>query len=170
MTTFSAAAQLDRPPPSAWALAWMCLAGQVLALAARGPSRSDPVWVLLSMVLSAAVVAWVSAGVLRARTGRLVLVWIVFGIQLLLVVAGLATGESGLAAALEVVPAVGQAVALWCFCRTDWFRQERERGGDEAGRPSVAGLVLVAVVVGALGGFTAPATGDNPPQQLRVGL
>ena len=79
MTDLPSERDLDRLPTSAWVLGWTCLLAQVLALAERGVSRSDPFWVVLSMVLGALVVGWVSSGVLCARTGRLIVAWLVFG-------------------------------------------------------------------------------------------
>jgi hypothetical protein len=158
-------------PASAWCLGATSLAGQVLALADRGLSRSEEPWVLVSVALSALVVSWVSAGVLRARTGRLVVAWLVLGVVLLFSVVGTLSqlptpsGVAALGFALSLV----QLVALAMFCRSDYFRRQRSHSwpGTE---PSIAGLVLIAVLVGVLGGLTAPAGGDTPPQQVRVGL
>lgn len=158
-------------PASVWALGWACLLTQLLALADRGFSRSDGSWVLLSVALSALVVGWVSAGVLRARTGRLVVAWLLFGIELVASVVGAAdqlpalSGMEVLALAVSLV----QVVALAVFCGSNYFQRQRTRP-TQGREPSIVGLVLVAVVVGGLGGLTAPANGDNPPQQLRVGL
>jgi heme A synthase len=152
-------------------LAWVCLLGQVVSLAERGFSRSGELSVLLSMLLSALVVGWVSAGVLRGRTGRLVLVWILF-------VAGLVLGFFGVLEELSRVPAlavlqlavlVAQVVVLAVFCQSDYVRRQRARPSP-AREPSIAALVLVAVVVGLLGGLTAAPDGGSRPPQVRIGL
>lgn len=171
MTDPSGPAAPDRLPPSAWALGWVCLAGQVLALAERGFSRSDLPWVLVSMVLTAFVVGWVSTGVLRARTVRLVLVWLLFAAELVLAVIGtlFALTDPLGTALLDLAVAVAQVVTLAVFSTTAYFRRQRE-GATPGTQPDIAGLVLVAVLVGGLGGLTAPGSGPNPPVQVRVGL
>ncbi len=45
-----------------------------VSLADRGLDQPDRAWVMLSVVASAVVVGWVSAGVLRARPIRIALV------------------------------------------------------------------------------------------------
>jgi UDP-N-acetylmuramyl pentapeptide phosphotransferase/UDP-N-acetylglucosamine-1-phosphate transferase len=144
--------------------------GQAVALADRGFSRSDALFVLVSMALSALVVGWVSAGVLRGRTGRLVVVWLLFGVALLLGILGAVDDLPGLSVVgvLQVAVLVAQPVALAVFCSSDYFRRQRSRPSP-ARKPSIGALVLVAVVVGALGGLTAPP-GDSRPHQVRVGL
>src|SRR3712207_9060777 len=59
-------------PAAAWVLGLSCLAGQLLQLAEVGAKQADD-GLLLSLVLGAVATAWVSSGVLRARTIRLVL-------------------------------------------------------------------------------------------------
>lgn len=160
-----------RLPASAWVLACACLIGQLLALVDRGFNSSDGTWVLLSIVLSALVVGWVSAGVLRARTGRLVLVWILFTAELVASVFSVIDGFSAPAdmAILGLAASLTQVVALALFCRSRYFQRQRSHPAPEA-EPSIAGLVLVAIVVGALGGLTSAENGNDPAQQLRVGL
>jgi hypothetical protein len=76
-------------PRSAWALGWTCLAAQALSLADRGLDQSDFGWVTLSIVASAVVVGWVTAGVLRARPLRVALVWFLFVVGAVLSLIGL---------------------------------------------------------------------------------
>ena len=171
MTDLGAMPDSSRLPASAWVLAFSCLMGQLMALADRGFNQSDGTWVLLSIVVSALAVGWVSAGVLRARTGRLVLVWILFAAELIASVFSVIDGVSTPAAMaiLGLAASLAQVVALALFCRSRYFQRQRSRPGQEA-EPSIAGLVLVAIVVGALGGLTSNAHGNDPAQQLRVGL
>lgn len=171
MTALPATPDLSFPRASAWALACSCLVSQLLAMVDRGFNRSEEAWVALSMVLSALVVGWVSAGVLRARTGRLVVAWLVFGFGLIVVGAGVIDQlptPSGMTV-LELAVSLAQVAALAAFCGSAYF--QRQRSSNAQGEvPPIVGLVLVAVVVGGLGGLTAPANGENPPHQLRVGL
>lgn len=73
-------------PGSAWVLGWACLAGQVASLFQRGPT--DVLSALISVPLSALVVAWVSSGVLRARTVRTCLAVILLLLMALAFVVG----------------------------------------------------------------------------------
>jgi hypothetical protein len=148
-------------------LAWLCLGGQLLQLLLRGPSESDPVWVLLSVVLSAVVVRWFASGVLRARTGRLVVVWALLCLVMLLGVLGTLSGAEA-PGVVDLLATTAQVVALGVFCSTPYFRRRRAR--PDAPRADLAGVLAIAVAVGVLGGATAPAVGDNPPIQLRIGL
>lgn len=158
-----------RVPAAAWALAWICLAGQVLALVLRGPSASDPSSVLVSVVLSALVVGWVSAGVVRARPGRFWFAAILFGLMAVLGVVSVVVQlpETDPGELLELGFSVAQLGALVALSRTAYFRALR---ADPSRAPDVAGLVLVAIVVGALGGLTAPSIGQDGPRQVQVRL
>jgi hypothetical protein len=157
------------PPPSAWALACSCLLGAIVGLAGRGLSHADGFWILVSVALSALVVGWVSSGVLRARTGRLVLAWVVFSLEvvlgLLAVVSQLPAPPTG--TVLDLATSVGSFVSLALFCRTDFFRLQRS--APAAGAPAIEGLLLVAVAVGVLGGLAAPVQGDGPGIHVHVG-
>jgi hypothetical protein len=157
----------DRLPRSAWVFAWLCLGGQVVQLLLRGPNESDPVWVVLSVVLSALVVRWFASGVLRARTARLVVVWVLLCLVLLLGIAGTLVGVD-VPGVVGLLVSTGEVIALAVFCSTPYFRRRRAR--RDAPRADLAGILAIAVVVGVLGGVTAPAVGDNPPAQLRIGL
>jgi hypothetical protein len=157
-------------PPSAYALAWLCLAGQVPPLAMRGLSESDGVWVLLSMVLSALIVGWFAAGVLRGRTVRLVIAWVVLGLAALFTAIGFLADLSDVGGwdVLLLLASVGQVVALAAFCSSDYFRWQR--ANRELLGPDISALVAIAVVVGLLGGMIAPASGASAPIQLRISL
>jgi len=157
-------------PSSAWALAGVCLVGQLIELALRGVSDAELRWKLASMALTALIVCWVSAGVLRARRLPLVVAWLVFLVDLVFTVAAAIDSTSGRATSLLlVVVAAAQVAALAAFCRSAYYRSARSapRG---AARPSIAALVLVAAAVGMLGGLTAPTSGTDSTTQLRVGL
>ncbi len=154
-------------PRSAWVFAWLCLADQLLRLATRGLSQSNPLWVVLSVVLTAVVVRWFSSGVLRARTGRLVVVWILLGAGLLLGVVG-TLSDLDLSGVLLLALSVGQVVTLAVFCSTPYFQAQRAAPG--AARADLGVILAIAVVVGVLGGLTAPDDGNDAPIQLRVGL
>lgn len=160
-------ARAHRLPTEAWALAWVSLADQVLYLVERGPKLSDePVGMIVSMLLGALVVGWFSAGVLRARLVRLVIVWAV----LLLASAGYAVTALNSGAGwtiVHLVMTVGQVVALWAFCRTAYFRGQRvaPRSG-----PALGGVLGIAILVGALGGITAtaPTPGTDGPTDIEI--
>ena len=64
-------------PSSIWVVAWASLAGQVVLVAWQGGRFDDEVSLVLSVALGVVVVGYVSAGVVRARTVRLVLAWVV---------------------------------------------------------------------------------------------
>jgi hypothetical protein len=107
--------------------------------------------------------------VLRARTGRLVVAWVLFSLTLLFELVGL-VGEAPTPAAGDVLDLAltGATVAsLAVFCSSDYFRRQRSGAGSP---PAIGGLLVIAVVVGALGGLTAPATGDGPGVHVHVGL
>ncbi|WP_028643795.1 hypothetical protein [Nocardioides sp. URHA0020] len=157
----------DRLPRSAYVLAGLFLADQLLQLQDHGLSRSDGVWVLLSMVLSAAVVAWFAAGVLRARTVRLVVVWVLLGLAALLGVIGTLSGPD-VRGLIDLAFTVGELVALGVFCSTHYFQRQRARAPGPGAH--LGAVLAVSAVVGLLGGLTAPTDGDNPPTQLRITL
>lgn len=147
-------------PGSAWALAWSCLSGQVVLVADRGLRHSEPALVLISMVLGAVLVAWVSAGVLRARIVPLALAWVLLVISL--VGAAFEVVDGGIDdpfVLLNLATAVAAVVALGRFCTSDYVRIQRSR--PAAARPPIGGLLAIAVVVGLLGGLVATADGSG---------
>jgi glucose dehydrogenase len=159
-------AQADRLPRSAWVFAWLCLAGGLLQLLLRGLSESDPIWVVLSAALSAVVVRWFASGVLQARTARLVVVWVLLCLVVLLGVVG-TRSDADVPGLLDLLVSVAEVIALGVFCATPYFRRQRT---PPAPRADLGAVLAIAVVVGVLGGATAPAVGDNPPHQLRISL
>ena len=142
-------------PPSIWVLAWAALAGQVLLVARHGGRVGDDAAQVASMVLGAAVVGYVSAGVVRARRVRVVLAWVVLALGSIGGVADLGSADGAGEAALAVLALVvgGAALAgLAGFCRSDWYVWQRTRPSTREGA-SIRRLVVVGVLVGALGGY-----------------
>jgi hypothetical protein len=152
-------------PASAWVLGWACLAAQVVSLSERG--ATDLVSALISVPLSALVVAWVSWGVLRARTVRTWLAAILLLVVALLAVLGLVVDVS-LSAVVGAVASVVAVVALVAYTRTDWYAGLR--GETQRGIPALRGLVVLAVVVGGLGGLTTAPGDEGSGFHVRVGL
>ena len=64
-------------PRSIWVVALASLAGQAVQLARQGGRLDDEISLVLSVVLGGLLVGYVSAGVVRTRTVRLVLAWVV---------------------------------------------------------------------------------------------
>lgn len=154
-------------PTSAWLLGWASLAVQLLSLVERGPADVESA--LLSAPLSALAVAWVSYGVLRARMVR---TWLAGIIMLLVAFFGLVAlvVDPSPFALLEALTGVVAFGALADYVRSDFFasrRQDPDRPG-----PDLGGLVALAVVVGGLGGLTAPAgpTGQGSGFHIWIGL
>lgn len=169
-TIDSAPPAVDKLPLSAWVLAWLFLLGQVAWLFARGVNSSDALWVVVSMAASALVVRWFADGVLRARTVRLVIVWLALSATISFSFVALAIDATGATAADLVAFAceIAQLIALGVFCTTDYFKDRRAH--PNMPRAALAPLLLIAVATGLLGGLTAPAGGDAPPMHLKVGL
>ena len=76
-------------PSSIWVVAWASLAGQAVLLAWQGVRPDDEVSLVLSVVLGALLVGYVSAGVVRARTVRLAFAWVVLVLSLIAELVGL---------------------------------------------------------------------------------
>lgn len=141
-------------PRSIWVLAWASLGGQVVLLAEQGGRLDDQVSLVLSVVLGALLVGYVSAGVVRARTVRLVLAWVVLVLSLIGGLLDLVTVDGPGQAALGVLALAAAAVAvagLAHFRRTDWYAWQRTKPPVHEGA-SIRELVAIAVLVGALGG------------------
>jgi hypothetical protein len=64
-------------PRSIWVVALASLAGQAVQLVRQGGRLDDEISLVLSVVLGGLLVGYVSAGVVRTRTVRLVLAWVV---------------------------------------------------------------------------------------------
>ena len=155
----------DEVPQSAWVLGWACLVGEVAAVAERGVT--DATSALISVPLSALVVAWVSYGVLRARlvrtwfAGIVLLLVSLFGLLSLLV-------DASPLALVEVGAGVVAFAALLTYARSECF--SRLRSEPQSTTPAFGGLVALAVAVGALGGLAAAP--DRQPEgfHIRIGL
>jgi hypothetical protein len=125
-------------PGSAWVLGWACLAGQVVSFADRG--ATDLVSALVSVPLSALAVAWVSWGVLRARTVRTWLAAILLLLVAVFALLGLAVDVS-LPAVLGALVSVVAVVALLAYTRTDWYADQRTETRRRI--PALQGLVVL---------------------------
>ena len=152
-----------RVPASAWVLGWSCLLGQVVLIWDVGFTGADAVPAVLSMIVGGLLVGWFAAGVLRARTVRLVIVWLVMVLGLLALLGSL-DGALGL---LSLVVGVLQVAALAQFCTSDWFAWHRRQPAPDPA-PAIGSLVAIAVAVGVLGGITAPAVDGGLDFQVRV--
>lgn len=142
----------SRLPTEAWLLGWSFLAGQVLTLLDVGSRQADEVSLVLSMVLGALLVGWISAGVLTARPVRFAGVCVLVALAIVADVVGLfsAGGSSGWALA-HLAASLASAAALAAYARTDYVAWRRTR--PTAAGPSIAPVLAIAVVVGALGGI-----------------
>jgi hypothetical protein len=139
-----------------------------LRLADRGVSRSGPV--LLSVILTALVVAWFASGVLRGRRVRAGIVAVLLVLGVLLQIAGIVSGTVEPGSLLQLAVAVVQLGALRAVCRSGYFRaQQLPAACRRPAGPEIGALLALAVVAGALGGLTAPP-GDDVRPQLRIGL
>ncbi len=146
-------------PRSIWVVAWASLAGQAVLLVRQGGRLDDEVSLVLSVVLGALLVGYVSAGVVRARTVRLVLAWVVLVLSVIGELVGLVSVDDLGQAALAVLSLATTAVALAGlarFRRTDWYAWQRTKPSAPEGAP-IGQLVAIGVLVGVLGGLTGPA-------------
>ena len=155
-------------PTAAWALAWSCLAGQVLLLGERG-ADSSAVEMLVSALIGAVLVVWIANGVLTARTGRLLLVWAIFVLAALLY--GVALLDASVAGASDwrFVSFASSLVQLAClawFTNTEYFAWQRSR--PQAGAAGLGGLILVAVLVGALAGVIGAP--EDAPVRFQINV
>lgn len=145
-------------PISIWVVAWGSLAGQAVLLVRQGGRLDDEVSLVLSVVLSALLVGYVSAGVVRARTLRLVIAGIVLVLSVLGELVGLGSvddlGETALALFSLATTVVAMA-GLASFRQSDWYAWQRTKPPTHEGA-SIGELVAIGMLVGALGGFTGP--------------
>lgn len=156
-------------PTSIWVVAWASLAGQGVQLVWQGLRDANEVSILVSVLLGALVVGYVSAGVVRARTVRLALAWVVLVLVLVFELVGLFLSsdlEQALWSVLSLATTAAALAGLAAFRGTDWYAWQRRRPPAHEGA-SIGGLVAVAVLVGALGGITAQ-TDDEADLQVRV--
>lgn len=140
----------DRPPLSAWALAWLILAGFVALYLANGVIGGPTPLALVLMLLHALAISWVASGVLRGRRGRVVLTWVALVIWA--VTEALRLGYGGPGNAVALVSMLAAMIALGVFCRSEYFTTQRARPSDSTFAP--APVLLVAVVTGCLSGVT----------------
>jgi hypothetical protein len=146
-------------PGSIWVVAWASLVGQVVLVLRQGVRHDDMVSLVGSVVLGVLLVGWVSAGVVRARTVRIVLAWVVLVLGLAAEVVGLfqADDPGGAAlATLALLTTVVSLAGLAAFRRTEWFAWQRTRPPTHLGEP-IRRLVAIGVLVGALGGVASSA-------------
>ena len=133
-------------PSSMWWFAWSFVVGQVLELGRRG-AQSEDNWVL-SALLGAVLITFISHGVLRARWVRLSLVVLLIGLSAILELVSLVAEPSGWTASALALSLV-QAVLLYRYIQSDWFEHQRQR---LPGGPSLTPILAVAALVGVLGG------------------
>lgn len=146
-------------PLSIWVVAWASLAGQVVMLVWQGGRLDDGVSLALSVALGGLLVGYVSAGVVRARSVRLVLAWVVLALSAIVELVGLVSADDVDQAALAVLSLATTAAALAGlarFRRTDWYAWQRTKPSPREGTP-IGQLVAIGVLVGVLGGLTGPA-------------
>ena len=159
--TAGAAGATPPLPSSIWVVAWASVAGQAVQLVHQGVRHHDEVSLVLSVVLSAVLVGYVSAGVVRARTVRLVVAWVVLVLALITGLVGLFSvdnlGQAPLAA-VSFATAVVALAGLARFRRTDWYAWQRTRPPVHHGTP-IGQLVTIGVIVGILGALAVPADG-----------
>ena len=139
-------------------VAWASLAGQAVLLVRQGGRLDDEVSLVLSVVLGALLVGYVSAGVVRARTVRLVLAWVVLVLSVIGEFVGLVSVDDLGQATLAVFSLATTAVALAGlarFSRTDWYAWQRTKPPVHDGAP-IGQLVAIGVLVGVLGGLIGP--------------
>jgi hypothetical protein len=138
-------------------LAWASVVMQLVTLADNGTAGEQSA--LVSVPLAALLLAYVSAGVIRARMVRTWLAGIVLVLVVLASVIDLFAGPS----LLEVAGTAAAAVALGAFVsylRSACFARLR---ADRVASPiGFGGLVALAALVGALGGLTAPVDSSGP--------
>lgn len=160
----------ERVPASAWALALSSLTAQLLQLGQVGVRPEGP-GMVLSMVIGALLVGWVSFGVLTGRTVRLVLAWVLLVLALLGdAIAALEAVDDGADTVLgwpgaDLVTSAVAVASLARFTTSRYLAWQRTR--PQAPGPSLAPLVAVAALVGLLGGVvTTPQTGAEVQVRL----
>lgn len=148
-------------PRSIWLVAWASLAGQALLVLRNGGRVDDDVSQVVSMVLGALLVGWVSAGVVRARGMRIVLAWVVLTLGFIGGVAEVIwTHDLGglVHAVLMLATSAASLLGLATFRRSDWYAWQRTRPAAREGA-SIRRLVAIGVLVGALGGYVGLGDG-----------
>lgn len=154
-------------PSSIWVVAWASLAGQVLLLARQGLRLDDEASLALSLLLGPLLVGYVSAGVVRVRTVRLALAWIVLVLSAIGELVGFVAADAGDVALLaSFVTSVVAIAGLASFSRTEWFAWQRTKPSPREGA-SIGPLVAIAVLVGVLGAVAGPLD-DGVQVDVRV--
>ena len=138
-------------PQPAWALAVLSLGQQVVRIFVEGRGSNS---LVPSMLLGAVVVGWVSYGVLTARTVR---TWLVLIVLVLGIVAESVTFLEGptFYKTFGVTIAVLQLICLSKFSQTSYVAWQRARPPNAGG--GLGGLVVIAILVGAIGGYVGAA-------------
>ena len=146
-------------PRSIWVVAWASIASQAVQLVHQGVRHDDELSLFLSVVLSAVLVGYVSAGVVRARTVRLVVAWVALVLGLITSLVGLFSidnlGQVPVAT-LSLATAVAALAGVARFRRTDWYAWQRVKPPVHHGTP-IGQLVTIGVIVGILGALAVPA-------------
>ena len=145
-------------PRSIWVVAWASLAGQAVSLVRQGVRLEDVNSLVLSVALGALLVGYVSAGVVRGRTVRVVLALVVLTLAVFSGLIDLVSVDDLGQAVLPVLSIATTAAALaglTRFRRSDWYAWQRTRRGAHAGA-SIGQLVAIGVLVGVLGGLAGP--------------
>lgn len=156
-------------PRSIWTVAWAMLASQLVFVLDHGIRPSDGASLALSAALGGVVVGFVSAGVVRARTVRLVLAWAILVLTLVADLVLLARADDLRHGSLTGLSLAFTAVALGAlarFRRTDWYAWQRAYP-TAARRSSIRRLLVIGVLVGALGGV---AEMPEEPALIQVNL
>jgi len=151
-------------PAAAWAFALSCLAGQLIVVAHHG--RDDSNQLLGSMILGALVIAFFAHGVLRARTVRMILVWTIYVVATLGLTIDAVRDPSSWTLANWAITVVQFALFIR-FTRTDYYKWQASRPRTKG--PSLAGLIVIAVLVGALGGYAGAAGVSGNGAHVRFG-
>lgn len=157
----------DRLPAAAWALAVSSVLAQVVTVAEDG-LRTGGLDVVMSMLIGALVIWWFAAGVLSARTVRLVITWVLLVlaavVELVTVIDVGPVGQGGLPL-LHLATSMAMLGSLMWFSTTPYYSWQRSR--PRAGGPSRAGILAVAVVVGLSAGVVQ--VDDRAPVDVQLG-
>jgi hypothetical protein len=152
----------DRLPAAAWALAWSSVLAQAVTVLDQGVKTDEDWAVPVSMLIGALVIWWFAAGVLSARTGRLVVTWVLLGVafvvETVVVVAEALDGTVGITL-LHLGSSVAMIGSLWWFTTTPFFSWQRTR--PRVPGPSRTAVLTVAVLVGLSAGLVQ-ADGEAP--------
>jgi len=158
----------DRLPAAAWSLALSSMLAQVVTVVDNG-IRTEGFDVVVSMLLGALIIWWFAAGVLSARTGRLVVTWlllIVLAVAELVTVIDIGPGDRGFPL-MHLATTLAMIGSLMWFSTTPYYSWQRTR--PRASGPSRAGILAVAVLVGLSAGLVQSDDGSPVDIQLNAG-